>query len=144
MLLMYSYHNQLVFFWISDIFHRPTSLFEWYLILEESVMQWLNSVIPRVFIYFAYYKPLNSTELPLAWWQLPAEIFFSLIPGHRGFGHEGQDYKAAFAMAHRSHLGESRQSHDWDFQKYAAPINFMGSAPWIPLKVPAHGLQRWV
>lgn len=39
-------------------------------------------------------------------------FFFPLIPGHRVFGLEGQDYEVAFAMAHRSCLGELRQSCD--------------------------------
>lgn len=44
------------------------------------LMQWLNSVIPWVFIYFPYYKPLYSMELPLAWWELQTESDFFFFP----------------------------------------------------------------
>lgn len=65
------------FFLKLRLFSPPCEL-EWHFIIEEKVMQWLNSVIPRVFIYFSYYKPLYSMKLPLARWELPAESDFFL------------------------------------------------------------------
>lgn len=93
-----------------------------------------------------YLFTFHSTSLCTAWnclWldenSQQSQIFFLWF-----LDTEDLDYEVAFAMAHRSHLGESRQNCDWDFQKDAAPINSMGSAPWIPLKVPAHGLLQWL
>lgn len=45
---------------LTTCFSETQQLFVWNFIAEERVMQWVNNVIARVFIYFSLYKPLYS------------------------------------------------------------------------------------